>query len=551
MPFAPPIIGDNFVNFYLLVTGVLAGILGLFIAVVILSFELTQKFHPDYTIKVFFNNFNLRELFVLYLGTVSICSFVVLYGENLSELQLINMSWLIFILFLVAMAVLLKYVKRIILASRPKEAIKKLISSIDYWHIYANSYVPPRYRTRVRKVPNPLRILAEGAQYSIKDGRGRFARIILAEVTERLVSELKETDDKRGALKGFLPVYKAVAQSAIRHSDFATLTFLSDSFEGIHFFLAEEKTQWSDFTELNRVFLDIFTRCADKDFEGTTVAIFNALTRIAKYHLERNCPKEEEIWSLNMDNKKLKHDTNIELQWDHVSGEYSNMIVSIIDGVKDGKVSRGIAFTGISRLGWFVRDVIHLENLGVKQKKYIVRWLLFQISDNYLRLTRSDPELVLRGFSLSAFTIKEIYSKYRDEEFVAMYYEYIGNLTLDLVKLKSLNPFYLNSVAAEARGFMRKVGTEELADKCIIYTIGVFEKIAEFCAPKVQQPYFKEVFVECHHLLKNLPAFGKKSPKKRALVTKRLNKFLNSTKDAVNYKKELESERLSWETITS
>ncbi len=551
MPFAPSIIGDNFVNFYILVAGVLAGILSLFIAVVILSFELTQKFHPDYTIKIFFNNFNLRELFVLYLGTVSICSFAVLYEKDLSELQLKNISLLIFILFLVALAVLLKYVKRIILASRPEEAIKKLVSFIDYWHIYANSYIPLRHRTRAKKVPNPLRILAEGAQYSIKDGRGRFARIILAEVTERLASELKNTNDKRAALKGFLPVYKKISESATQHLDLATASLIPDCFERIHHLLAKQKTKWSDFSELDSAFLEIFSRYAENNLEEQAVSAFGTLSRIFSYHLEFNCPAEDKIWSLDIKSKKIKHDTDIELQWGHVKDEYSNMIVGIIDGAKDGRVSRGIAFAGISRLEWLVRDVIHLGNLGVKQKKHIVEWLLFQISDNYLRLIRSDPKSVLRGFPLSPFTIKEIYSKYRDEEFVAMYYESIGNLTLDLVKLKSLNPFYLNLVAAEARGFMRKVGTAELVDKCIIYTIGVFEKIAEFCAQRVEQPYFKEVFVECHYLLKNLSAFGKGSPKKRALVTRRLNRFLKNTKSAVNYKKELESKRLSWKTITS
>lgn len=550
MPFSPHTTIKGFSDFFVLVASVLAGILGLFIAVVILSFELRQKFHPDYAVRHFFENHNLRELFVLYLGTIFICGYAVLYEGHLNEIQSVNISWLVAVLFLVSLILLLDYIKKIIVTSSPNDMLKKLISSIDYWQIYPDDHVPPRFRTQIRPFgDNVFRVLAEAAQYSIKEGRGYFAQFILAETTERLVLALKDTTDKRKAMKNFLVLYKKISESAIQHSDFATTSLIPDCFERIHHLLAEEETKWSDFSELDTAFLEIFSQYAENNLEEQTISAFNALTRIFGYHLEFNCPPEGKIWSLDIENKKIKHDTDIELQWDHVQSTYSDMIISIISGFEEGEVSRNIASAGITRLGWLIDTVIRLRNLGIKQKKHIVGWLMYNASDNYLRLVKTNPKVIPGGLPLRSHTVKELYSRHKDEGFLGEYYENLGSLIFKLIKLKALNIFHLNDIAALARGNMRKVGTSALVDKSILFVIGLFEMIADYCIVRVHQSYFKRAYTECHYLLKNLADFGKDSPQKSAFVTRRLNKFLRKTESATRYKKDLEKDVVSWKKI--
>jgi hypothetical protein len=179
---------------------------------------------------------------------------------------------------------------------------------------------------------------------------------------------------KREIINSFLIVFRTISRQAIRLHQEGTLMTVLDVIETLHNFCAENKTPWHELIELNQFISDFLQEILITGLDEISSRGLYMIERIMKKHLEKNIPKEEEIWTLHFhqnENNEIKHEPEKDLQWEHVANEYIRILSNITE--KAIRLHKGETVrTGMIALSRVVSDVLNMQ-LGDLQKHFIIR----------------------------------------------------------------------------------------------------------------------------------------------------------------------------------
>jgi hypothetical protein len=547
-----PALTDTFASSLDLIAGVLAAILGITVAIMLISFEFMRRYYPSYSLKAFLNNFNLRELFHLFLGTLLLSGFVSTYEKNLNDIQQKNLMWLVFYLYAVAIIFLFTYLKKIILASNLNKSVPDLIAGITYDHIYRERYTHES-KSEVDQAEevegNPLYVLAESANVALKDGKRIYPQLVLIGVTKRLKEEIEKTHDKRDAIKGFLFVYQNIAAGALRLKDSKIVGEVLDNLEDIEATMAVNKAKWSELLELDDAIKDLLKASVRRGLEGVVQDGYYSLSRIMKYHLEHNCPEESKIWILDIHNKAIKHDSDIDLQWEHISMDYLRAIRSVAEEAIVRKLPSDLVYSAAHIYDFILNTALDIQSLGTKQKSRIVGWALFEaqsLSVEFAKTTKQRWQL----FPLEIHKLGELSKADANEPIVQKLIEHYGNTLIEFLRLGVLNVFELNQLGAEGRGLSREVGNSILNDKSLMFVTDVFSRVKLVCEENINQTYYQEMYLDCYSQVSSFLKWGKPNIRKHKKIYLRIQRLLKSFKNLPRYKKALGKYILKWEDST-
>lgn len=459
----------------------LASILGIIIAILLVSFELLHRTYAHYAFEEVFRARELKLLFTFYLATISISVLSATIIENPPSIRNLNLLYLSMFLFFICVAILYPCSKRILTSTKSRERIITLIEGINFESIKElenHSQSALSYINTIEK--NPIYILSEIAVRSIKDDDCLTAQLILIESREKLLKLLKQPENsqnRRVIIRHFLIIISNTTHQAIKNQQIITLNAALNMIEAIHSFCAKNKFPWDEVVELNQTLKEMLEQMMEVGLESMVRQGMWTIEKIFKEHLMHNVPPESEIRSLHMGKdtgEDIPRDINIELQWETTSKDYVHMIYQIIE--KAIELRKGYSIrSGLSSLTRIVDGVVRLD-LGNLQKGAIV-WKCYDYAQELI-LRCADAKLYERIPFLSPFDHVEIYHFLeRNIEFSRIPLRYFGETLVQLTEKGIVDTYdfwrfsYIGDLAID------KIDDSELHAEALIYICKVFNRI--------------------------------------------------------------------------
>lgn len=549
-PVLPNILGiknnSSAITLLSVIAGALASILGIIIAVILVAFEILRKTYTTYAFKSFFQNKRLRELFILYISTIIVSmSTIASLSDPLKphDISFIHVS---FLFFITSILILFSYSRRIISSTQSKERIIELVNQIDYQVInsfkYFRPHVPPSiYISAIED--NPIFILSEVAIRTLKDDDRLTPKLVLVEATNKLLKMLEVHGDRRTTINAFLIIFRNTARQAVQSQQEGTLRTILDCIESIHSFCAEKQVPWNEVIELNEILSEVLEESVKAGLDETGKVGFYIIEHIMKKHLEKNVPKEDEIWTLHIrTGKEVPVDHDKSLQWEHVSMGYIGMISNLIE--TSIELKRGqVVSTGLHRLISIASKVID-NKLGDIQKADIIRWSYYYAKT--LALKCVDEDLYKKVIGLSPFNFiaidralekKTIFSK----DPLLQFSEFL----LQLAHKNSLDIFILNVLGTVGRGAVHKLDDDNIYKESLLFIIKVFNRLKEIIDADLSEEK-RRIYLEIHSQTESLKKWMEQHNKKDQEIENNLNSTLSRFDKLETLKKEQSEGIIKW-----
>lgn len=532
------------------IVGALASILGIIIAVILVAFEILRKTYTTYAFKSFFHNERLRELFYLYISTIIFSTLTIASVSEPLDFHKIGLVYFSLFFFIVSVAILFPYSKRIIASAQSKEGIQELVNQIDHSAISSFSYfrvgVPPSAYISVIE-DNPIFILSEVAIRTLKDDDRLTPKLVLVESTNRLLKMLDTPTDRRMTINAYLVIFRNTARQAIQSRQEGTLRTILDCVETIHSCCAEKQIPWHEVIELDETLNSILEESIKTGLDETGRAGLYTIERILEEHLDKNVPKESEIWTLHIgSSKKIPVDHDKSNQWRHVSTGYIEMISSLVEksiALKRGHVVGG----GLTSLMSITSAVID-SKLGDLQKALIIWWSCYYAKTLILKCV--DEGIYKEVTVLSPFNSSTInHALGKKVEYSRKLLLQFSELLFQLAQRNSLDPFILNELGTVGRGAVRKLGEDKIYKETLIFVSDVFSKLREIIEAAGLSEENKGIYLELHSQTESLRKWMQQHKKKDQEVENTINDVLSKFDELQTFKKERRERLVRWPQI--
>ena len=535
------------------IIGSLASVLGIIIAVILVAFEILRKSYNIYAFKTFFKDEKLKELIILYIFTI-IASLITLSTLSVPlNSRSINLIYTSLFLFIISLVILFPYSRIIISSTKSKEKIKEIVDQIDYSTIHSLNYLRPSIPPSVyisQMEENPLFILSEVGIRTLKDDDRLTPKLILVECGNKLLKMLGDfPDSKRGVINSFLIVFRNISRQAINLHQEGTLITVLDVIETLHNFCAENKTPWHELIELNQFISDFLQETLIAGLDEITSRGLYMIERIMKKHVEKNIPKEEEIWILHFHqnkNNKIKHDAKKDLQWEHVSNEYIRILSNITE--KAIRLHKGETVrTGMHALSSVVSEVLNMQ-LGDLQKHFIIRWCCYYMKD--LTIKSVEENLYTRVLAINPFSYLGIDRALdQKKEFSKEPLIRFCETLILLNKRNALDTFVLNELGAIGRSCVHKLDEHSLYKEALIFIVKTFNKLREDVEKEINNSNIKRIYIELRDQVFSLKRWMKDYNKKDEEIEILIENTLSSFDYYEELKNELEKGIIKWPTL--
>lgn len=551
----------NFIsNILSIIIGSLASILGIIIAILLVSFEILRKTYSHYALHGLFEYDNLKFLFSLFISSIIVSVIALVTLEAPLKIYNFNLLYLSIMLFGICLIILYPFVRRGLDITRSKKKIMDMIESINYSHIM-NYLQISRTRIHGESVAsiekNPIYILNEIVTRSFDNKDTVIPEMILIRSTDVLLNLIKNNSeyDIRDLINGFLIILKNSAFQAIRNESVNILRLVMIQIKRIHIFCAKSRFDWSNLVELNGIFQDILHKTIEANLTEVAENNFIILESILFNQLFHNVPKEDDLFWFQerIQRKKIEEDEQESIkrenQWDIVSRDYLGMFFSCIDKALELR-NVNIALYGTYILNSFVSEIEKIH-LGSKQKKQLIRDCYHYISSSIISARKngllSKRNITFISFSFNYNTILNILKKHDQEYSKIPLLDFCGTLIV-LAQEKFFDEFILNNLGALGRSLIERVNENNLFLEALILVCNTFYKIYEQVklsdleeGSKILNEIFKQV--------DSLKRWMKAKNVKNKILENKIKKILKELKIATEVIKDKDDIIIEWPEI--
>lgn len=532
------------------VASALSSILGILVAVLLVSFEILRRTYAHHAFEEIFRTGKLKLIFALYSSTITISVFSIVIIDDSLSIRSVNLFYLSIFLFLICIVILYPCSKAILLSAKSKKGIMEIVNRIGPQTIRRlDEYSQPlAYIEQIEE--NPFFILSEVNLQTIRERDRLTPQLVLIESTKRIQDLMMKSDDSldnRTIIKAFLIIVRTSASQAIKERHSLALDTLLSSIRQIHYFCAEQKVPWHEVIELNSTLKEILIRMMQEDLDAHAKEGMWMIQDIQERHLRNNVPLEDEIWSLHIGKGKRKdipHDTEKDLQWAQISRVFIDMLYELIDraiGFKKGElVSIGLrCFTNIAD------EAIRAEYLGNLQKRNVVSECYYRAEDLTLKSVRE--ELYKRVLDLSPFDSSQISCALNgDDEFSRIPLVRFSETLIQLAQDAVPRSYDLNVLGTVGRKEIDRMDESHLHAEALLFILRVFNGIRELLEAKEETIDSIAAYFEIFDQVQSFKKWMKDKNKHNDLIEEEISHILGSFKKVKEFEISSENATITW-----
>lgn len=460
--------------------GSLSSILGILIAIYILSFSLFEKnfvevaYYKMPGIDMFLNYFQL-----CFFSILNFIFVLLLLGNNISGLAL-NYFSLALLLFALAITLIVPLVISLIKESNSDKHIEEMLKSLKVVDAY--EYLNPDEMTNYRK--NPYYILTKTSRNFIDSNE----RLIVWNILNR-TSELVENHilNKRGLPsdhKSLVNAYNNLSGSIARHAYENKvnwpLTMVIENYTLIRLAGIENNIEDNVFKEIDDVTHRISLRTLDIDIDSFAKEYIDTLFDSILLNIEYQLPSETELTVFNRNLKRSNKTTSDRIKWSYILRDLPRKIHDVsVKAIKCSNIDL-INNVGMSFNHLFI-SLFNNDKVGNQQKTLLLNSYSYYWTDIIIKKISSNPEDKLL-FLYDPMTISE-YIVTQEPLALILFTEYV-RVILELSKNDILGRFELSDFGALARLVSDKVNEIEGARTIVLRVMKVILAISNRVSDK-------------------------------------------------------------------
>lgn len=489
-------------NVYLsLVIGSVSSILGIVISVTLIRFELVKQRLGRQVNNYFLRNAWFKKLVTLLTVTICWALLVFLASSRFDAINLLTHLYAVAILFFVSLLLLFPASYNILISSTSLQIIRHELEKLDdnvmssFTH-NKDVYFRESYPLYDIDENTPIDILKRLAQTFIRENDTNAAKLLLFFSCDHLIKWIGTSNDRnivnansnmpmftqiagvsndrkiiRTKIDIITSIWHVIAIESIAQKNIEMLSSLWNTFFQLHAHYAKTKMYL-----LYLESLDSFERRFVNLLQQNNMSAVLALGvkyrgDVMKLHLTENCPDEKYIRDLGIFFgetyvREENYNAAENIEWHLVSGTrtITDNIRYAID-VND----KHLISESFHTMRSLIYDVVRLENIGAKQKGFMVIRLYNSCACYFLRVAKSEnynegmvlPE-IFDGSDLGEYVDSDtIYYK----RVVSVFSDFVINLCLLKLDYFALN--YISLLASLGRYCREKVNTDKrFLDTC-------------------------------------------------------------------------------------
>jgi len=402
-------------NILSILIGSLASILGIIIAIFLVSFQILRQNYSYHALHKLFETEEVKFLFYLFICTILTSLFTLLTLKRTLIITAYNLFYFTNFLFIFCLLVLFPALRNFLDITRSNRNLLKMIRSITYSdiHGFAGYYQKKYLADKIEK--NPIYILYEIATSSINNNDLVTLKLILLETTNKfteIIELKKENYNKREIVRGFNFIVENMALQAIKNNSESILARIMFKVIEMHLVYAKNKFSSMDLIEINSSIRDILIKTIENRMDNNAEYNFLTLQDILINQLRYNVQKENELSaSLNVIRKEKNEkgesldNLNINLEWSYLSNDYINTFYYCIVKAIELK-NEYISIYGIYTLGNLVMGIDKISEIGNLQKMELLSKCYSNI--RILLLECSNQDLLPKGELLVSLTFNSV-----------------------------------------------------------------------------------------------------------------------------------------------
>lgn len=473
---------SSLISLLSVIAGVLASIVGIAVAVVLVSLQLLGTTYAVHAVREVLRAGALRQLLVLYLWTILICvAALSLIGKSVPP-QSVGLGYLATYLFAACLLALYPSIKSILGSSRVSASrIRELASSVDSraTSMLSQFRFHPLADGLEFLEEHPLFTLSEIAVRSIRE-RDRVTPKLVVGIAGRRLAELVEertATETREIFGAFLQVFRPTARAAMETRDEAMIEVILRTMTFVHEVAAKRRVPWHCLIEFNECFDETASASASSGMESSTrVAVF-CIEEIMKAHLQHNVAAEKDIWTFHWEEpaKYGPPDHEIANQWEHVSREYTRMLVHLVTAANDADNSDA-ASSGLHGLSSVIEQTASTETLSTRQRDEIIRTCQWEAEDLVLRVVERMGKMPVMGlFAFNYYHVKTAMAK--EQPWAKRSLLHFCHALLRLAELRMVDRQTLNELGAIGRDFVHEIHSGIRYSEALVLISETFARI--------------------------------------------------------------------------
>ena len=522
-------------NILSILIGSLASILGIIIAIFLVSFQVLRHNYSYHALHKLFETEELKFVFYLFICTILISLLTLLTLKRPLTITDYNLFYFANLLFVFCLLVLFPALRNFLDITRSNRNLLRMIRSIAYSdiHNFACYYQKNIYADKIEK--NLIYILYEIAISTISNNDLITLKLILLETTNKfteIIESKKENHNTREIVMGFNFIVDNMALQAIKNNSESILAKIIFKVKEMHLVCAINKVPWMGLIEFNSSIRDIFLKTIENRMDNNAEYNFLILKDILINQLRYNVPKENEL-SASLDvvqkEKNEKEESlnnhNKNLEWNIVSNDYINTFYYCIVKAIELK-NEYISIYGIYMLGNLVMGIDKISEIGNLQKMELLNKCYSNI--RILLLECRNQNLLPRGELLVSLTFNNAvisgilfknneYSKIPLLEFCSTLIALSKKNFFDTSLLKDLGEIGMSSIGKinENKFFL-----EALLLICNTFKIIILE--LERVGKRVECQTYSEIFNQLY----SIDRFMKEKQIKNKILEDKISKLL-------------------------
>lgn len=441
------LMSQNSQDYYGLIIGSIASILGILMAVVLLSVEFLQERLPKPKSSNSLSNPLVRNSIFNSVSLISVSFLAYIQTSNFDNPTNLTLGYLIGLMFLVYIYSIYPVVKSIVgRSSRIRENID-LITQLSLSSF--KSVGRPIYQQDVVD-DGRLNDLKQEIDTYILENKVTSYEKMYSDVLTRSLSLISDGSDREICdviTDGLTWLWRGNLKTAVRANDSNLFELIWDQIKELYVHFAENK---SPLLHLQNIELFISLEFLQLHFSNEDAMplkkAFECIEVAIDRNLQKNCPNQDKLSHLSQmydKNFEIEYSQQDEMQWDHVCS-----IFWYIDKIQKSAIDIGDkdTFEWISmRISWMCQSILRSDyTIGTYQKGYLIWHMLSSSFYNSTEaLEKGMYQSSLNCFHIPRHLIKDIIERgqleNRDVRVI------LQNLTRSMLQAFKLNKLHIDS----------------------------------------------------------------------------------------------------------
>lgn len=522
-------------NILSILIGSLASILGIIIAIFLVSFQVLRHNYSYHALHKLFETEELKFLLYLFICTILVSLFTLLTLKRPLTITDYNLFYFANLLFIFCLLILFPTLRSFLDISRSNRNLLKMIRSITYSdiHDFANYYQKNIPADKIEK--NPIYILYEIGISTISNNDLVTLKFILLETTNKfteIIESREENYNTKEIVRGFDFIVENMALQALKNNSELILARIMVKVREIHLVCAKNKFPWRDLVEFNASIRDILLKTIENKMDNNAEHNFLILEGILFNQLRYNVPNENELSvSLNVIKKERNEEKeslgnhNINLEWNYLCNDYINTFYYCIVKAIELK-NEYISIYGIYMLGNLVMGIDEISEIGNLKKMELLSKCYSNI--RILLLECSNQNLLPRGELLVSLTFNNAVISgilFKNNEYSKIPLLEFCSTLIALSKEDFFDASLLNDLGKIGISSIGKINENKLFLEALLLICNTFKIIIlelERVGKRVEYQTYSEIFNQLY----SIDRFMKEKQIKNKILEDKISKLL-------------------------